>query len=113
MALSVLQRLAPADMEACNRTECLIGTRLDVLSFMEDWVKCPSREQNVLWMHGLAGSGKSAVSTTISNRFRELGWLGAFLFFERDVISRSDPTTIIRTLAYQLGNFHPPIGKKI
>src|ERR1700733_5578146 len=99
-------------MDACDRSEGLIGTRLDILSFIEDWVKRPSREHSVLWIHGLAGSGKSAISTTISNRFRELGWLGAFVFFDRDVVARSDPATVIRTLAYQLGNFHTTVGIK-
>jgi hypothetical protein len=100
-------------MDPYHRPECLIGTRADVLSYMESWVSSPSRVGNLLWLHGLAGSGKSAISTTIANRFRELGWLGVFIFFERDVIARSDPAIVIRTMAHQLGTFHAHVGIEI
>jgi len=78
-----------------------------------DWGSSPSCQQNVLWLYGLAGSGKSTLSTTIAQLFRERGSLGAFLFFDRDVTERSDPTTVIRTLAYQLGSFDRHIGSVI
>jgi hypothetical protein len=42
-----------------------------------------------------------------------MGRLGAFLFFDRDVAERSDPLTVIRTIARQLGSFHPVVGKAI
>jgi hypothetical protein len=46
---------------------------------------------------------KSTVATTIANYFRENSCLGAFVFFNRDVTERSDPGTVIRSLAYQIG----------
>ena len=70
-------------------------------------------EQKVLWIHGLAGSGKSTLTTTIANIFRDFGQLGAFLFFNRDVVERSDPTTVIRTLAHQLSVSDPRIGAAV
>jgi energy-coupling factor transporter ATP-binding protein EcfA2 len=83
------------------------------LEFVVDWANDMRSEQKMLWIHGLAGSGKSTLSTTIANIFRDSGQLGAFLFFDRDVIERSDPTTVIRTLAHQLGMSDPRIGAAI
>ena len=106
-----LRKLEPAKMDPSRRTECLSGTREDILKFAIDWVSDAACSQNVLWLYGLAGCGKSTISTTIANHFRESGQLGAFLFFDRDVTERSDPTLVVRTLAYQLGLFHPQIGE--
>lgn len=100
-------------MDPSRRTECLRGTRADILNFIVNWVSDPTHTQNILWLHGLAGSGKSTIATTIANRLRECSQLGAFLFFDRDVAERSDPALVIRTLAYQLGSFHRPIGELV
>lgn len=100
-------------MDTSNRPECLDDTRVDIVNSIRDWVSDTASSQNVFWLHGLAGSGKSTLSTTIANMFRESGHLGAFLFFDRDVAERSDPTNVIRTLAYQLGLCNPQIGAAI
>jgi len=100
-------------MDASNRSECLDETRVDVVKFIQHWATDATSNQNVFWLHGLAGSGKSTLSTTVANTFRESEQLGAFLFFHRDVIERSDPTNVIRTLAYQLGLCDPQIGTAI
>ncbi|KIM85744.1 hypothetical protein PILCRDRAFT_65733 [Piloderma croceum F 1598] len=100
-------------MDPSKLTDCLADTRTGILNFVIDWATAPRATQNVLWIHGLAGSGKSTLATTLANVFREQGRLGAFLFFARDVTERSNPTTVVRTLAYQLGTFHPDIGKRI
>ena len=73
----------------------------------------PRKQQNILWLHGLAGSGKSTLATTIANLFGDSGRLGAFLFFDRDVTERSDPSVIVRTLAHQLAGSDPRIGAAI
>ena len=100
-----LKLLKASEMDASFRSECFPNTRRDVIEFALDWVTSPSQVQTVLWLHGIAGSGKSTVSTTIAEYLRELGRLGAFLFFNRQVAALKDPTCIIRTLAYQLASF--------
>jgi hypothetical protein len=95
------------------RKECLPDTRMSVLEFIINWVNDSRTTQNVLWIHGLAGSGKSTLSTTIANHFRESKNLGTFIFFDRDIAERNNPRDVIRTMAYQLGIFHPDIGKII
>ncbi|KIM76734.1 hypothetical protein PILCRDRAFT_640905 [Piloderma croceum F 1598] len=99
----VLDRLEPVRMDASRRTACHPNTRVDILKFVVDWANDARNEQRMLWIHGPAGSGKSTLSTTIANLFRDSGQLGAFLFFDRDITERSDPMTVVRTLAHQLG----------
>lgn len=67
-------------------------------------------DQNVLWLRGVAGSGKSTVSTTVAEYFRTISRLGAFLFFER---GKSEPNAVIRTLAYKLASFNSTIAKHV
>jgi len=67
-------------MDASSRPVCLHGTRQDALAFITGWLTMPSDGTNVLWLHGLAGSGKSTLSTTVAEYFCELGQLGAFSF---------------------------------
>ena len=109
----VLQRLEPTKMDPSRRTHCLKGTRSDVLQYAIHWVSVPEPQDDLLWIYGMAGSGKSTITTTLANHFRETGQLGAFLFFNRDVEDQSDPTTTVRTMAYQIGTFHPRIGQLI
>jgi hypothetical protein len=108
----MLQRLKPAEMDASFRQECLPGTRLDILNEIANWATDPSM-QHIWWLYGLAGSGKSTISTTIANTFRDLGRLGAFIFYNRDTTDGNDSAFLIRTLAYQLGTFDSRIGDAI
>src|ERR1700735_2669814 len=108
-----LKQLNPVRMDASAREECLPGTREDILKFITGWLTAPSDDQNILWLYGLAGSGKSTISTTIAEYFRELGRLGAFLFFDRGNPTSSEPSAVIRTLSYKLAYFDPAIKTAI
>ena len=105
-------RKRPADMDASDRIECLQGTRVAMIQFIIGWALDPAGQKNILWLHRLAGASKSTLST-ITNRLCEMGRLGAFVFFDQDVIERSNPVTVIRTLAYQVGSFHIHAGRAI
>ncbi|KAJ7480978.1 hypothetical protein FB451DRAFT_155281 [Mycena latifolia] len=108
-----LKRLNPVDMNASLRTPCLPGTRKEILDSIEGRLSVPSDAGNVLWLSGVAGSGKSTISTTVSEIYRTAHRLGAFLFFDRNDQSRSHPSAVIRTMAYSLGLFEPHIGSAI
>ncbi|KIM82890.1 hypothetical protein PILCRDRAFT_7772 [Piloderma croceum F 1598] len=104
-----LKHLNYVQMNASSRPECLPDTRQDLLKSMADWLTTPSPGQNIFWLHGLAGSGKSTISTTLAEYFRALGWLGAFLFFDRNNPSSSEPAAVVPTLCYKLASFDPTI----
>ncbi|KAJ7663435.1 hypothetical protein B0H17DRAFT_1211687 [Mycena rosella] len=109
----VLKQLNPVDMNGSLRTMCLPGTPREILDHITAWITVPSDSGSVLWVSGVAGCGKSTVATTISEAFRALDRLGAFLFFNRNDRSRSDPSAIIRTIAYSLALFDPRIGAAV
>jgi hypothetical protein len=94
-------------MDAFSRPECLPNTRQVILKFITDWLTTPSGNENILWLHAVAGFGKSTISTTLAESFRELERLGAFIFFNRNTTS-SDPAVVIRTLSYQLSDSTHP-----
>ncbi|KIM77597.1 hypothetical protein PILCRDRAFT_614766 [Piloderma croceum F 1598] len=108
-----LLELAPADLQSSIIAECLPSTRQDVLSEIITWATDPSGVQNVLWLYGLAGSGKTTISVTIGSFFRDLGRLGSLIVFTRTLPEQSQPSKVIRTLAYNLGTFDPRIGTAI
>ncbi|KAJ7636261.1 hypothetical protein FB45DRAFT_1055732 [Roridomyces roridus] len=98
-----LKSLNPLTMDASSRSECLAGTRQDIVSCVTEWLLTTSGNSNILWLYGPPGSGKSTISTTISEYFRDLHRLGAFLFFDRNsTAAGSSPGSIICTLAHQL-----------
>ena len=109
----ILLDLAPADMEASLLKCCLPSTRQNILSEIFNWATDTSADQNVFWLHGLAGSGKTTISITVANYFRDIGRLGSLIFFDRNFPQRSHPSKVIRTLAYKLGEFDPRIGTAI
>src|SRR5882724_667438 len=105
----ILKSLNPVQMDASSRGVCTHGTRQHILTSIIGWLITPSEGQNILWLHGLAGSGKSTISTTVAEYFREISCLGAFMFFDRNDPTHSDPNAVVRTLAYRLSLFDPAI----
>src|ERR1700722_9976074 len=106
-----LQKLKPSNVPVLAHSECQPDTRLDIIQAIVEWVTMPSERNNVLWLHGLAGSGKSSIATTIAKHFRRLRRLAAFLPFDRKALS--DPSSVIKTPAYELGSFDQRIGNTI
>ena len=109
----ILQNLQPVPFDASRRSECLPGTRRVIIDSIIEWATSSPCEQRVLWLYGVAGSGKSALATTIAESLRKTRHLGAFLFFNRDMDERSHPAAVIRTMAYQLATVDQRIGTAI
>ncbi|KZP29364.1 hypothetical protein FIBSPDRAFT_778821, partial [Athelia psychrophila] len=108
-----LKALEPANMDTAIRASCLAGTREDLLRDIIDWLVTPSEGQNVLWLHGGAGLGKSTLANSIAEHFRGRRQQGAFLFFDRNAPLESNPARVIRTLAYQLAEHDQAIKTAI
>ncbi|KAJ7620176.1 hypothetical protein FB45DRAFT_1062543 [Roridomyces roridus] len=101
--------------ESLDQPKCHPDTRLAML---EDLWRWSSKIQNgteadarksVLWLHGPAGAGKSALMRTLALRLREAELLGGDFFFKRGHPTRSDARVLFVTLAYQLALLSPRI----
>jgi len=77
-----------------------------VLSEIESWAK-DFNQSPVFWLNGLAGTGKSTIAQTVSERVFADGQLGASFFCSRDFEDRSDLRFIFPTLALQLAHKFP------
>ena len=104
--LNNCRRAQGAEYRHGNRRGCLKGTRDTVLTEIESWAKdldrCP-----VFWLNGLAGTGKSTIAQTISERAFAENHLGASFFCSRDFEDRSNLHFIFPTLAFQLAHRYP------
>ena len=63
--------------------------------------------QNVFWLNGLAGTGKSTITQSFSEIAAKEGILGASFFCSRDYLDRRVLKHIFPTLAYQLAHHYP------
>jgi hypothetical protein len=63
--------------------------------------------QNVFWLNGLAGTGKSTIAQSFSEVVANEGSLGASFFCSRDYFDRRELKNIFPTLAYQLACRYP------
>ncbi|KAF7980717.1 hypothetical protein HWV62_37189 [Athelia sp. TMB] len=112
----LVEKLRPAVMDQTQRGICLPDTRQDVIKSILDWYSDDSEgHESAMWLYGLAGAGKSTLSTTIArmmNRIDGINLLGAFFFFDRNH-PEVNASTVIRTIAYQLAEFDAIIGARI
>ena len=107
--LSVLngcRRASGAGYQHGDRKNCLRGTRETVLNEIELWTK-DFNKSPVFWLNGLAGTGKTTIAQTVSERAFADGLLGASFFCSRDFGDRSDLRFISPTLAFQLAHKYP------
>ncbi|KAM6499321.1 hypothetical protein JOM56_004829 [Amanita muscaria] len=65
---------------------CHPGTRETVLKQLRDWFDNPNPTDPIIWLHGPAGAGKSAIAQTIADEYKERGTAATFFFY------RSDPS---------------------
>ena len=103
LILNACHRAKKAEYRHGNRRGCLKGTRETVLNEIDSWTK-DSNQPPVFWLNGLAGTGKSTIAQTVSERIFADGQLGASFFCSRDFEDRSDLHSIFPTLAFQLAH---------
>ncbi|KAF7979798.1 hypothetical protein HWV62_40850 [Athelia sp. TMB] len=89
---------------------CLPGTRVPMLSEIEVWAYAVD-SQNVLWLKGVAGSGKSAISHSIAQILHQAGRLASSFFFSRDIASLSTPFLFITTIARDIASHDTAIAE--
>jgi len=106
LVLNSCRRAQGADHRHGSRRGCLKGTRETVLDEIESWAE-DFDQSPVFWLNGLAGTGKSTIAQTVSERVFADGRLGASFFCSRDFEDRSDLHLIFPTLAFQLAHKFP------
>lgn len=99
------RRLDPAKGKALENS-CLEDTRINILNETRKWLQDTESGENILWIVGAPGSGKSTVATTIAREFADAAPFCAKFFCSRDVRNLRDPRRIWRTLAYELAQSH-------
>ncbi|KAJ7883605.1 WD40 repeat-like protein, partial [Mycena leptocephala] len=102
----MLKNLNPFRYDASQRSECLPGTRREILDNITEWLTTGSDTSNILWLSGVAGSGKSTIATSVSQNFRRLQRLGGFIFFTRNNLASSNPTAVVHSIASGLARFN-------
>ncbi|KAJ6529472.1 hypothetical protein DFH09DRAFT_934768, partial [Mycena vulgaris] len=122
--LHILYRAAAGDAthdseDRFPQPRCHPETRtkmLDVLWNWASWDDGSSSGKNsspILWLHGPAGAGKSAVSQSLCQRLEEEGRLGASFFFKRGHPSRGHAKGLVATIAYQLALHLPDFNRHL
>lgn len=86
---------------------CIDGTREIPLGQIMIWSEGTSPSAT-FWVHGLAGSGKSTIATTVCERLREKKALAGSFFCKRDAHDQRDPKRILSSLSYSLTNHCKP-----
>ncbi|KAK6987728.1 quinon protein alcohol dehydrogenase-like superfamily [Favolaschia claudopus] len=92
--------------------ECLAGTRINILGDITEQLMTVSKTP-IIWLSGVAGSGKSTIATSISQYFRALGRLGAVIRFARNDVGHSNPIMVLHSIVLGLANAHPDIEQAI
>ncbi|KIM74851.1 hypothetical protein PILCRDRAFT_31063, partial [Piloderma croceum F 1598] len=86
--------------------KCQEGTRTEVIAVIKKLIK-KGGNCRICWLHGPAGSGKSAISQTIAEWCVRKEILAASFFFRRGAGDRSSIARLVPTLAHQLSSFLP------
>jgi hypothetical protein len=83
--------------------QCHPGTRLEICAQARDWFHNLSREERVLWLHGPAGVGKSAIMQTLADDEGESpnSILGSTIFISRPK-RLNDSLRFFTTIAFRL-----------
>ncbi|KAI0324967.1 WD40 repeat-like protein [Cubamyces sp. BRFM 1775] len=106
--------------------QCHKNTRMEVLATLCSWLhpnhprlaQLPApvvpalSDRSILWIHALAGSGKSTIALTIADWWDKDELLGASFFCARDG-NRSNVNCIFRTIAYRLANRFPAFREQL
>jgi len=85
--------------------KCLDGTRTEILTEILDWINNtdPSTPP-ILWLHGQAGRGKSAIAHTIALQAQNLGMLGSCFCFNRTRHHEGLHVKLFMTIAHHLAD---------
>jgi len=93
-------------------SKCHPGTRVDIIETVEGWITSTAGP-GVFWLHGPAGSGKSAIAQTICESSAERNQLLASFFFMRGSPDRGTIRNFIPTLALEVSTSRKDLGQHV
>ncbi|KZP32533.1 TPR-like protein [Athelia psychrophila] len=82
-----------------------------MLETADTWAR--EADSAILWLSGVAGSGKTAIAHTVAQGLHKHGLLGSSFFFDRDIPSRDSAQMLCSTIARDLANAFPAIADYI
>ncbi|KAJ7167852.1 hypothetical protein C8R46DRAFT_257826 [Mycena filopes] len=86
---------------------CHPETRKELLTYLWDWSTQMDPERAILWLHGPAGSGKSAIAQSFAQSMESSHRPWASFFFKRGNPWRGRANRSISTICYQLAILLP------
>ncbi|KAJ7870638.1 hypothetical protein B0H14DRAFT_3573826 [Mycena olivaceomarginata] len=88
--------------ERYPQPRCHPETRTQILDSLWNWSSKTDPRSTVLWLHGPAGAGKSAIAQSFCQNLEAGHRLGASFFFKQGHSSRGTATKLFPTIVYQL-----------
>ncbi|TFK31883.1 hypothetical protein BDQ12DRAFT_744814 [Crucibulum laeve] len=99
--------------ERFDPPKCHAETRVAVLESIMAWVDHRQRTSSIMWLHGPAGAGKSAIAQTIAETCAKAKTLCAAFFFSRTASERNSVDRLLPTLVYQIVLAIPSLEKLV
>lgn len=113
--LNSLPTAADAPFNAYHRQHnltCLPDTRVDFLQDIYSWAD-GQNERCILWLNGLAGTGKSTIARTVARKYFDQKRLGASFFFSRGGGDVGHAGKFVTSIAWQLADNIPSLHQNI
>ncbi|RDB16278.1 hypothetical protein Hypma_003063 [Hypsizygus marmoreus] len=94
---------------------CHPDTRKNILEEIRSWIDAfsVSNEGSLMWLHGPAGAGKSAIAQTVSESCSARGELAASFFFSHGALRRDTSGVLFVTIAFQLAMTIPGLRQSM
>ena len=93
---------------------CHAGTRKVIIEIIMKWIEDQEPSEAVIWLHGLAGHGKSAILQSVAELCESMGGQpAASFFFSKRASDRNKGHHLFCTIAYQLATNIPTIRSRI
>lgn len=92
--------------------ECMPGTRESLFETFDTWLT-DFQAQNILWLKGFPGAGKSAIASTLVERLRGQHRFGSCFFFQRAHAGVTTPAALWCSVAFDLARIHPTVKQAV
>lgn len=104
-----LKPVLPARSSIDHR--CLEGTRKEPLANIMNWAKDVDTSSKLYHVHGVAGSGKSSMASTVCENLKTENLVAGAFFCKIDIPDQRDPNRVLPSLSYMLALRHEAYKK--